>query len=174
MTIICYKNNRLAADGLETHGDFITSSNVEKIVVSNQSEKWYILGKRIVAFAACGTVTADITLKKYLSKSIGMEEQFINVCHDLFSALCIDEEGTSYIIETIKDNGVDKLIIVDVKPFDIPVAIGVGSDVSRALMNSHLAFSAYAAVEFNCVNFTSCGGTIKEVDIKEITKKLNN
>lgn len=173
MTIICYKNGILAADGMETHGDFISSLSTKKIVVSTQDDHWTILGNRIVAFAACGTVTADITMKEYLSKGIGMEEQFINVCHDEFSVLCVDTEGTSYTIDSIKDDGVYKLIIVDTKPLYFPIAIGVGTETARSLMGGLFEFTAFTAVEFNCKNFTSCGGTIQEVHIADIVKQLN-
>lgn len=174
MTIICYKNGLLAADGMETHRDLITSLTIEKIVKSAKEDNWCILGKRIVAFAACGTVTTDITLKEYLSKGIGMQEQSINVCHDEFSAICIDVEGTSYIIDSIIDNGVNKLIIVDVKPVYFPIAIGVGVETARALMRNKLNYSALEAVEFNCEHYTSCGGSIQSVKIADLVKELSN
>ncbi|UYE93421.1 hypothetical protein [Shewanella phage FishSpeaker] len=174
MSIICYKAGILAADGIETHRDLISSLNIEKIVKADKSNKWSILGKRIVAFAACGTVTADITMRKCLTEGIGLEKQFINVCHDEFSALCIDDSGNSYIIDSIIDNGVHKLIIVDVKPLQFPIAIGVASETARALMTSSLDYNAVDAVKFNCENFISCGGTIQEVNIAKLVKELND
>lgn len=173
MTIICYKNGILAADGLETHRDLISSKVIEKIVVSGVNDNWTILGERIVAFAACGTVTADITLKECLSKGIGLQEQFINVCYDEFSALCVDMKGTSYTIDSIKDDEGYKLIIVDVKPLYFAIAIGVGTETARALMTSDLDYCARDAVEFNCKNFISCGGMVQEVCIADVVKQLN-
>lgn len=172
MTTICYKKGRLVTDGMEVHGDYISSLNVKKIVISTKEDNWTVLGKRIVAFAACGTATADITIKEYLSKGIGMQEQFINVCHDEFSVLCVDEEGTSYTIDSIKDDGVYKLIIVDTQPVDFPIALGVGNETARSLMGKELDYTAYQAVKFNCGHFTSCGGAIQQISIAAIVNQL--
>lgn len=173
MTILCYKNGEFAADGLEVHGDLITSKNVKKIIVATKEDRWTILGKRIVAFAIAGTPTAEITMKKYMSKGIDMEQQFINVCHDEFSALCIDGEGTSYVIDSIKDDGVFKLIIVDTKPAEFGIAVGIASEVARALMNGKLAYSAKEAVAFSCDSYVSCGGVIQVETLTDIVKRLS-
>lgn len=171
MTIICYKDGKMAADGISSFGGSqIYHTEVTKITTTEPGEKMWIVGKRVLGFGMAGSAGLTEVLRDLLRKGLFHDTK---PYHSSGSVLAlVVTEGFDLYFVNVNTDGITILHCggesdENVKPYD---AIGTSTLVAKVYMS--VGKSALDTVKYLVKTNHVIGGKIREVDFFQFAEEL--
>jgi hypothetical protein len=157
MTTIAYDGRYLVADGQETSGNELASSDAQKIHICPVSATWKIQDFSVKAFGFAGCTHSIYEVIDCLSNNLKYNT-VMSKSSD-FMVLCVAEDRKAFFVS--KDAAKEACIIYEVKPKS---SIGSGYEIANNAMR--LGKNAIDAVKLACEYDVYSGGQMTFYDVK--------